>query len=160
MRGVIFVATRTIPYSEKLKDPRWQRKRLEILQRDDFACCKCLSTTETLHVHHGYYEKGLEPWEYDDDTLWTLCESCHETVSEIAVEVAKSIGRVHPSWLEWTTPAVEDVNFHGGYSPFWTLFFEIYRAAQPRDGDFQKLHQDIRQELVRVCQKFGYDPKI
>ncbi len=25
-------------YASKLKDPRWQKKRLEILQRDDFAC--------------------------------------------------------------------------------------------------------------------------
>lgn len=24
-----------ITYSEKLKDPRWERKRLEILRRDD-----------------------------------------------------------------------------------------------------------------------------
>lgn len=28
-------------YSQKLLDPRWQRKRLEILQRDDFTCQVC-----------------------------------------------------------------------------------------------------------------------
>ena len=28
-------------YSEKLKDPRWQKKRLEILERDNFRCQYC-----------------------------------------------------------------------------------------------------------------------
>jgi len=27
-----------LTYSEKLKDPRWQKKRLEILSRDNFTC--------------------------------------------------------------------------------------------------------------------------
>lgn len=64
-------------YSELLKDPRWQRKRLEILQRDNWTCRQCGSTEDTLHVHHHYYEKGKKPWEYDDRILITLCEGCH-----------------------------------------------------------------------------------
>lgn len=31
----------------------------------------------TLHVHHKYYEPGKKPWEYPDEALITLCESCH-----------------------------------------------------------------------------------
>lgn len=64
-------------YSEKLKDPRWQRRRLEILNRDNFTCQKCADTEKTLHVHHRWYKAGKEPWEYPDDILITLCESCH-----------------------------------------------------------------------------------
>jgi hypothetical protein len=64
-------------YSEKLKDPRWQRLRLEIFQRDDFACRKCGDKTRTLAVHHLYYERGREPWEYPATALVTLCEPCH-----------------------------------------------------------------------------------
>lgn len=64
-------------YSEKLKDPRWQRKRLEILQRDDFQCTCCGDTKSEIHVHHSYYEFGKEIWEYDDSTLFTLCSECH-----------------------------------------------------------------------------------
>lgn len=64
-------------YAESLRDPRWQRKRLEILQRDNFTCQSCGTTEKELHVHHGYYETGLSPWEYDNDTLTTLCKNCH-----------------------------------------------------------------------------------
>lgn len=65
-------------YYEQLKDPRWQRKRLEILERDEFACCDCGDKNETLHVHHSFYRKGLAPWEYDAAWLRTLCATCHE----------------------------------------------------------------------------------
>lgn len=63
-------------YSEKLKDPRWQKKRLEILSRDNWACFWCGDTQTTLHVHHLIYE-GKNPWDACDDTLMTLCEDCH-----------------------------------------------------------------------------------
>ncbi len=65
-------------YSEKLKDPRWQRMRLEILNRDDFTCQICYDKESTLHVHHKLYKRGAEPWEYEPDLLVTLCEDCHE----------------------------------------------------------------------------------
>lgn len=68
-------------YSEKLRDPRWQRKRLEIFQRDSFACRSCGSTSMELQVHHRFYLRGLEPWEYDNDALATLCRPCHESVT-------------------------------------------------------------------------------
>jgi 5-methylcytosine-specific restriction endonuclease McrA len=63
-------------YADKLKDPRWQRKRLEILQRDQFKCFWCWNDSLTLHVHHDAYE-GANPWETSDDLLTTLCEDCH-----------------------------------------------------------------------------------
>lgn len=65
-------------YSEKLRDPKWQKKRLEILSRDEFSCQLCYDTSTTLHVHHRLYIKGNEPWEYDEKLLVTLCETCHE----------------------------------------------------------------------------------
>lgn len=63
-------------YSEKLKDPRWQRKRLEVLQRDDFMCRWCGDNESTLHVHHLSY--SADPWETPEGQLLTLCENCHE----------------------------------------------------------------------------------
>lgn len=65
-------------YSEKLKDPRWQKKRLEILNRDNFTCQSCGDTTKTLHVHHIHYYAGMLPWEYAPEILITLCEDCHQ----------------------------------------------------------------------------------
>ncbi len=68
-------------YQEKLKDPRWQKKRLEIMQRDNFECQICGDGESTLNIHHYYYEPGKEPWEYNNDDLITLCESCHQSES-------------------------------------------------------------------------------
>lgn len=66
-------------YSEKLKDPRWQKKRLEIFERDEWTCQTCKSKENTLSLHHKYYSKEYEnPWEYPDTALITLCDQCHE----------------------------------------------------------------------------------
>jgi hypothetical protein len=64
-------------YVERLKDPRWQRRRLEILSRADFACEECEARDRTLHVHHKLYRKGAMPWDYADHELAALCEQCH-----------------------------------------------------------------------------------
>lgn len=39
-------------YAEKLKDPRWQKKRLERMDKDQWTCRECGSTTTTLSVHN------------------------------------------------------------------------------------------------------------
>lgn len=64
-------------YSEKLKDPRWQKKRLEIFQRDNWTCQKCEDTEATLNAHHKDYLRNVELWDYPDELLITLCENCH-----------------------------------------------------------------------------------
>ncbi|MFL4436870.1 HNH endonuclease [Acinetobacter baumannii] len=69
-------------YYELLKHPKWQRKRLEILQMWNFSCSKCESTENTLHVHHKHYVKGRKPWEYSANELTVLCESCHKSEHE------------------------------------------------------------------------------
>lgn len=68
-------------YLAKLRDPRWQKKRLEILNRDRFFCQMCGDEKNTLHVHHRYY-KNSDPWDYPNDSLVALCESCHEFETE------------------------------------------------------------------------------
>lgn len=67
-------------YSKKLKDPKWQKKRLEILNRDDWKCKSCGDKEKTLHVHHTGY-RGTDPWDTPDNMLITLCEDCHELES-------------------------------------------------------------------------------
>ena len=68
----------TSEYIKLLRHPYWQRKRLEVLNRDRFACQKCGETFKNLQVHHKFYDFSLFPWEYQDDALVTLCELCHE----------------------------------------------------------------------------------
>lgn len=62
-------------YSEKLKDPRWQKKRLKILERDQWICKLFGDSNTTLHVHHEKY-KG-DPWSISDDHLTSVCQHCH-----------------------------------------------------------------------------------
>ena len=68
-----------ISYSEKLKDPRWQKRRLEIFNRDNWTCVSCNRKDLSLHVHHIKYIPGLEPWDYCPSHLVTYCEFCHNT---------------------------------------------------------------------------------
>jgi hypothetical protein len=84
-------------YLEKLKDPRWQRKRLEIFNRDEFACQICYSVENTLVVHHKVYLANKEPWEYDDYMLTTLCEECHDAETKMRPVYNKYLlGRLAP----------------------------------------------------------------
>jgi len=93
--GVFHVMT----YSDKLKDPKWQRKRLEVLQRDNFTCLACGANDRQLHVHHCYYVSEREPWEYGQRALKTLCDDCHELAHLDAVS-AKTSERRFVRWCE------------------------------------------------------------
>lgn len=79
-------------YLEKLKDPRWQKKRLGIFNREGFKCQSCRSATLTLHVHHLVYSKG-EPWDAPDEDLECLCEWCH-TMREMFNEILEKRSRI------------------------------------------------------------------
>lgn len=70
-------------YGLKLKDPRWQRRRLEIFNLHDFKCQDCGSRETTLHAHHCYYIGERNPWDYRDDCFRCLCERCHATRHDI-----------------------------------------------------------------------------
>lgn len=64
-------------FKEQYKHPKWQKKRLEILERDEYICQSCGDHESTLHVHHRFYEKNTEIWDYDNSCLITLCDNCH-----------------------------------------------------------------------------------
>ena len=60
-------------YKDILKDRRWQKRRLEILNRDDFRCRICPDeSTDNIHVHHKSYINNKEPWDYADNYLITV----------------------------------------------------------------------------------------
>lgn len=66
-----------LSYSEQLKHPNWQRKRLEVMQAAAFSCENCGDTETMLNVHHRRYVKGRMVWEYERDELQCLCQPCH-----------------------------------------------------------------------------------
>jgi len=76
-------------YAEKLKDPRWQKLRLKILERDEWTCANCQAVDVSLHVHHHQYLKGKAPWDYPEENFETLCEVCHEEKEDMLQELRK-----------------------------------------------------------------------
>jgi len=70
-------------YQAMLNDPRWQKKRLHIMERDNWTCRCCESQENSLHVHHLYYIYGNAPWDYPDEKLITVCDKCHEWITSI-----------------------------------------------------------------------------
>jgi hypothetical protein len=82
-------------WSSAFRDSRWQKLRLEIMERDGWTCKSCGATGNgvTLNVHHAYYESGKAPWEYPTDTLVTWCEDCHGKIHEAQKRIALIIAR-------------------------------------------------------------------
>lgn len=135
MAGLLFIMK---TYAEKLKDPRWQRKRLEVMQRDEFACTECFDAESTLNVHHHYYEKGKNPWDYPDDALTTLCETCHKLVEQERIDILKSI--------TWEVPRVSIHRMAIGIDPH--TLADISHAFSPTlPYSNQKKHR------IRSCEK-------
>lgn len=65
-------------YSNHWKDPRWQKFRLKVLEKDGFKCTQCDDDKSPLNAHHLYYISKRKPWEYPIASVLTFCESCHE----------------------------------------------------------------------------------
>lgn len=112
-----------IDYRKSFKDPRWQKRRLKILERDDWKCQKCGNSEEMLVVHHKWYgnERDTEsnefrwryPWEYDDGDLVTLCDSCHQeeheelsTIEADLIQILKQAGFMSEDMINLATPFV------------------------------------------------------
>lgn len=79
-------------YQDQIKSPKWQKKRLEILEMYNFTCNVCKDTSSQLHVHHVYYVKGKKIWEYETHMLSCLCENCHKKIHELNDKLNESLG--------------------------------------------------------------------
>lgn len=88
-------------YMERLRDPRWQKLRLEVLEAAGWRCTWCgagEAERRNLQIHHGFYGKNLAPWEYPRASLYVLCEPCHEQAESIKLELFEAQGLV-PPWF-------------------------------------------------------------
>lgn len=63
-------------YDQELKNPRWQKRRLEKMQQAGWKCEICGDDKEELNVHHPEYN-GRQAWEYTLSDLECLCKTCH-----------------------------------------------------------------------------------
>lgn len=124
------------------------------MQRDEFICKSCFDSDSTLNVHHRYYEKNKEPWEYDDDVLVTLCESCHEkTTQEIRV-IQQMIG-----WDDKREGAkflLECMNDHclQGFSKSCIMFMRFalrdYEEVDPDVVKFMMSPSELRDNFIAL----------
>lgn len=69
--------TTSLTFKEQYEHPLWQRKRLEVMARDDFKCKECGNNKILLNVHHKWYSSDKMVWEYDNNCYVTLCKKCH-----------------------------------------------------------------------------------
>lgn len=83
-------------WSDQYKDPRWQKKRLEVMERAGFECEDCGDSSKTLHVHHRYYENNKKPWNYPDECYLCLCNKCHQKRTDATNEL-KSLLKIAES---------------------------------------------------------------
>lgn len=138
-------------YSEKLKDPRWQKKRLEVLDLSGWACAICQCEESTLHVHHKQYLKGREPWEYDADQLEVLCESCHkedhesddilmDVISRLPIDGGKHIDRKKATYLIAGVLGI-DISFPDVSKKAW--FYAGLRVQDKVDALLQEFAEEI-----------------
>jgi len=97
-------------YLEQIRDPRWQRKRLEILNAANFKCENCGSVNNELNVHHSAYLKGQPAWEHPVELLHCLCRPCHKERQQIEdslkIEMMKRLRQVPTQRLKEVVFAV------------------------------------------------------
>lgn len=144
-------------YWELLRDPRWQEKRLRIMERAGFKCERCGSSNRTLNVHHSYYMKGAAPWEYPDLSLHCLCEAkCHPETQAMQDGLKTCVGIMNlpdqESLIGWvlarffsdhnkSLPCDSDV-IAEGFADYWKISKEdVVALVKDRFVDTAKLRE-------------------
>lgn len=150
-------------YAELLKDPRWQKRRLEIMERDNWTCQKCEGTESTLTVHHKSYKKKegefVHPWEYVGEDLITLCDECHldeeNNLKRMQSSVFFAIRELTDNAKAIAALMATIESLHNGYGgrrlqdmDFMTMFalYDLFMTASAEDtkrGWYVKFREDL-----------------
>lgn len=130
--------TKKTNYSEKLKNPKWQKKRLEILNLHGFKCENCGCEDKELHIHHRFYLKGREVWQYDNDVFQVLCSDCHEKEHSKEKEVIDVIPEKYKILIE----CVDSLNLRNGNNQYHleVLLSTILAEEIERDETFDLIN--------------------
>jgi hypothetical protein len=149
-------------YVEMLKDPRWQKKRLEIMQRDNFTCQHCGAQDKNLQVHHLIYHKDYKPWEYKSDELITLCSKCHDIETQANQDLYEDFKWLKEMWKSLGFSSLMLEALLGGISSYIENILE--------DGEDGEMEKSWQKEAIldalfgtqnlndfAIAKRFGYD---
>jgi len=128
-------------YAEKLLSPKWQRKRLQILERDNFECKICNDKETTLHAHHIVYLKNKEPWDYPNELLFTICKNCHGRIKEKNIDY---VGSLISHVLQY---GITDYAIFMIESPLWAHAYLISIINQDEQYDIWIKEQEYFRKL-------------
>lgn len=145
-------------YSEKLKDPRWQKKRLEILQRDEFACVRCGNSKLTLHVHHKSYIPDQDPWDYEDDNYETLCFVCHDVEHQTPEQKEQYKQWFKDYMLQVLERAFDSSRLESSFLPyglFTDAVMELCALTLYYDGNEDGARRRLRAIIESLSEKIG-----
>ena len=71
---------RLIKEGKFYKSSAWEKKRLEILERDNYECQVCKEEggfTPATTVHHILHLENRPDLAFDNDNLLSVCAACH-----------------------------------------------------------------------------------
>jgi hypothetical protein len=123
-----------------LRDPRWQKKRLQLLESANWKCqdggCRRWlhqhaehlidpppGDPPSLEIHHLYYERGRDPWDYPDDAFLVLCDECHDKRSVVERKLKRELA-CH--FRRCPTDMMED------------FFWQMLASISPERSDIQR----------------------
>jgi hypothetical protein len=144
-----------LSYSEQLKHPNWQRKRLAVLDAAGWKCATCDASEKTLHVHHKQYVKGRLPWEYEVVELEALCEDCHEEAHK-AKALIDSVIAQFPS-IMWNRIGAMLVGYGEEYvdPANWLEVTEDFARAGQVAWFMGNLAPEDACEMQRLCEELN-----
>ena len=148
-----------IDYKEQLKSPKWQKKRLEILKRDNFTCQIRGETERPLHVHHTSYNPGKDVWDYNEFQLITLCEDCHKEEHELKfddISIVSAIKKANKAGItnheiEWLLYGLTDLDEFVDCGHIQSL--TKMRKRRKRIND--RMHRESYKEFLK---NYGREP--
>lgn len=146
-------------WSAAFRDSRWQKKRLDVMNRDGWRCQSCGDYDgATLNVHHAFYEKNKAPWEYPDETLSTLCEACHTKLHAMSKKLMVGLAKCNVNKACYAIGEIIDyMNIDGnccyltmtdkGKKAFAEGIGEAFKNASYQD------YQEARKNRKSTCSK-------
>ena len=140
-------------YQDQIKSPKWQKKRLQVLESSKFKCDECQNTEKQLHVHHTHYRKGAKIWEYDNIELRCLCDTCHSLTHSIQNEILNSLGMME------IVASLDYKNQVLGYID--GLINNAVRVAEPSEHYMQGFVDgakciDLKERYLALREIYGY----